>query len=283
MSDDDARLDEIAVALYAEPPAAFTAARNSRAAEASGVLAKRISRLRKPTVAAWAVNLLVRDGQLGEAVELSAALHEAQDDMDASELARLGAQRRALVAALARRAAELAAAAGTSLSPAMIESVAHTVNAAVLDAAAAAAVLTGRLVTALDPGAVEGEALAEAVAGTLPDVVTPAPAHDDLAARRARKTAERAVREAERTRAEADRAVASTDSRLATAREHADRVHERVAAVRTELQRVEKDAAAADAEVQSREEARADARNAAREAAAAVDRAVSARDEGDDR
>ena len=51
--------------------------------------------------AAWAVDLLARDGQLAEALELAGALREAQDDLDGAELARLSRQRRALVAALA--------------------------------------------------------------------------------------------------------------------------------------------------------------------------------------
>ncbi|MFZ8420371.1 hypothetical protein ACO1MI_13740, partial [Staphylococcus aureus] len=87
-------------------------ARNARAEEVGGTVGRRIAKLRKPTLAAWAVNLLARDGQLGEAVELSQALREAQDDADAAEMTRLGRQRRQLVAALARRAADLAAEAG---------------------------------------------------------------------------------------------------------------------------------------------------------------------------
>ncbi len=48
MSDDDARLDEVAAELLALPPARFTAARNARAAEVGGVLGRRIAKLRKP-------------------------------------------------------------------------------------------------------------------------------------------------------------------------------------------------------------------------------------------
>lgn len=279
MSDDDARLDEVAAELSVHPPSSFVALRGTRAAEASGDLGRRIARLRKPTVAAWAVNLLVHDGQLREAVELSAALYEAQDDRDAAELARLGAQRRALVAALVRRAADLAAEGGTPLSAAMAEAVRQTVNAAIVDAAAAAAVLTGRLVTALDTAAVEGGHLADAVAGSLPTAVTPAPAPDDLAARRARKAVERAVREAERARAEADRAQSAAESRLGAAREKADRLRERVEELRAELARAEAAAAAADADVESRESAHGAAVEAGRRAARVLARAEAARDE----
>jgi DNA-binding helix-hairpin-helix protein with protein kinase domain len=281
MSDDDARLDEVAAELLSLPPARFTAARAERAA-AAGPLGRRIAKLRKPTVAAWAVNLLVRDGQLGEAVELSRALHEAQDDLDAAELGRLGRQRRQLVAALARRAAELAADAGTPLSPAMKDAVEKTVNAAVVDETAAAAVLTGRLVTALDLADRDADGVGASVAGSVPDAVPAPAARDDLAARRARKAAERAVREAERARADAERERAAADRRLDTARERADRVHERVDELRDELTRIEKEAADADAAVRHLESDRASAVEAVRAAEHALSRAEAARDEEGD-
>lgn len=278
MSDDDARLDEVAADLLALPPARFTAARNERAAEIGGGVGRRIAKLRKPTVAAWAVNLLVRDGQLGEAVELSRALHEAQDDRDAAELARLGRQRRQLVSALARRAGELAAGAGTPLSAAMADAVEKSVNAAIVDETAAAAILTGRLVATVDLAALEGDALGQAVAGSLPEALPALPARDDLAARRARKAAERAVREAERAHADAERERTSVEKKLASAREKADRAQERVDALRADLARAEKDAADADAAVQRREGERKDAADAVSTARRAVVRAESERD-----
>ncbi len=155
------------------------------------------------------MNLLVRDGQLGEAVELSRALHEAQDDRDAAELARLGRQRRQAGVCAGPPRRELAAAAGTPLSTAMADAVEKSVNAAIVDEQAAAAILTGRLVAAVDLADRDGDALAQAVAGTLPGSLPAPPPRDDLAARRARKAAERAVREAERVRAEAEREQAA--------------------------------------------------------------------------
>src|SRR6478735_4794190 len=59
-----AQLDAIAVELYSLPPDDFTAARNARAAASDRALAARVKTLRKPTAAAWAVDLLARDGQL---------------------------------------------------------------------------------------------------------------------------------------------------------------------------------------------------------------------------
>ncbi|MCJ1706279.1 transposase [Microbacterium sp. VKM Ac-2923] len=282
MSDDDARLDEAAADLLLLPPARFTTARNERAADVGGAAGRRIAKLRKPTVAAWAVNLLVHDGQLGEAVELSRALREAQDDRDAAELARLGRQRRQLVSALARRAGELAADAGTPLSAAMADAVEKTVNAAIVDETAAAAILTGRLVSAVDLADLDGDALGQAVAGSLPDALPTPPPRDDLAARRARKAAERAVREAERARADAEREQATAEKKLAGAREKADRAHERVDALRGDLARAEKDAADADAVVHRREGEREDAADGVRAARRAVERAQAQRDDGGD-
>ncbi|KZE42311.1 hypothetical protein [Microbacterium sp. T32] len=263
MSDAAALLDAAAADLLALPPAQFTAARNARAEEVGGTVGRRIAKLRKPTLAAWAVNLLARDGQLGEAVELSQALREAQDDADAAEMTRLGRQRRQLVAALARRAADLAAEAGAPLSATMRDAVEKTVNAAIIDPHAAAMILTGRLVASVDLA--DDTDPSTAVAGSVPEgaPAAAAPARDDLAQRRARTAAERAVREAERARSDADRALTGAKTREATARERADRVRERLESLRAELARVEKDAAAADAAVDAAEEATTAARETA--------------------
>lgn len=279
MSDAAALLDAAAADLLALPPAQFTAARNARAEEVGGSVGRRIAKLRKPTLAAWAVNLLARDGQLGEAVELSQALREAQDDADAAEMTRLGRQRRQLVAALARRAADLAAEAGAPLSATMRDAVEKTVNAAIIDPHAAAMILTGRLVASVDLA--DDTDPSAAVAGSVPEgaAVVEAPARDDLAQRRARKAAERAVREADRARSEADRALAGATSRETTARERADRVHERLESLRAEIARVEKDAEAADAAVDAAEEEKAAASETATARARDLDRARSALEE----
>jgi hypothetical protein len=280
MTHDPAALDELAAELYGLAPQDFTAARNARAAKAGGDLARSVKALRKPTVAAWAVNLLVRDGQLGEAVELSRALHEAQDDLDAAELTALGRQRRQLVAALTRRAADLADAAGTALSAAARDDVSSTVNAAIVDAAVAAAVLTGRLVRPVDAAA-DPAALAEAVGGSLPGVAAPAaPSRDDLAERRARKAAEAAAREADRAASEAGRTLARAEARLTKARERVDHLAERIDDVRTELARLEDDArGAADAQREREAEHRA-AAAAAKDAARSAERARAALESG---
>lgn len=276
MSDAATLLDEVAAELLVLPPARFTAARNARAEEVGGSVGRHIAKLRKPTLAAWAVNLLARDGQLAEAVELAQALREAQDDADAAEMTRLGRQRRQLVAALARRAADLAAGAGAPLSPTMRDAVEKTVNAAIIDPHAAAMILTGRLVASVDLA--DDADPSTAVAGSVPEggAVVEAPARDDLAQRRARKAADRAVREAERARSDADRALTGAKAREATARERADRVRERLDSLRAEIARVEKDAAAGDAALASAEEETTAARETTTARGRDLDRARSA-------
>lgn len=268
----ETELDAIAADLYAMPPAEFTAARKAKAGAAGPSLAKQVTALRKPTVSAWAVNLLARDGQLADAIELSAALREAQDDLDAAELSRLGRQRRQLVAALAKQAVGLAEDAGGTLSAAARDDVEKTINAAVMDAAAAAAVLTARLVKPLEAGDIDPAALADAVGGSLPGVVTPPP-RDDLAERRARKAAEKAVREAERLANEAERELARVDARRDKAQERVDHVRERIDDLRRDLAALEKDEQAAvdklDAVERERSDAAAKARATAQESARA--------------
>lgn len=246
-----ARLDAIARELYALPPEDFTSARNARAAASDRALAARVKALRKPTAAAWAVDLLAREGQLAEALELAGALREAQDDLDGAELTRLSRQRRALVGALATQAVELAAERGVSVSGAARTDVEKTINAAVMDAAAAAAVMTARLVRPLEASGFDAVDVSDAVGGSLPGVPdAPVPSRDDLAERRARKAAEKALREAERAAGEADRELAKIDAKLEKSRERADHLRERIADLRAELARFEADAVKAEREAQ---------------------------------
>ncbi|MEE2814693.1 MAG: transposase, partial [Actinomycetota bacterium] len=202
-------LDSIAAELYAGSPDEFIAARNARAKDIGDpALSAAVRALRKPSVAAWVVNLFARErsARLGQALQLASELREAQDDLDAATLSQLGRQRRALTGQLAAEAVSLATARGGRVTDATLESVRQTISAAFFDPEAAAAVASGRLVRdieptgSFDPGAV--------VAGGRPDApVAPKPAADEVAARRARRDAERALREAERAHTGAERAA----------------------------------------------------------------------------
>ena len=273
----EAAVTAAAEELYALPPDEFTAARNARAAASDRAAAALIKALRKPSAAAWAVNLLAREGRLTEALELAEALRDAQEDLDAAELARLGRQRRALVSALARDAVALAGEHGVSVGAAGRDDLEKTLNAAMMDAGAAAAVRSGRLVHALEASGFDAVDLSDAVAGAQAAAAPPR-SRDDLAERRARKAAEQAVRDAERQESEADRTLARVEARRAKAQERADLLHERIEDLRAQLERMTQDAEAAEVALRAVEQERADAAAAAK---SAVQRAESARLERD--
>ncbi|WP_226534187.1 transposase [Microbacterium paraoxydans] len=237
----DPVFEEIAAALYMGPPEAFVTSRKDRAAEVDDAeLTSRILALRKPSIAAWVVNVFAheRAGQLGEALRLAAELREAQDDLDAPALAKLGRERRVLTRRLAEMAAELAGSRGERITPATREAVEHSISAAFFDPLAAAAVASGRLIRALDPAASAAD-IRDAVAGEV-DVREPAPQRppDELQERRARREAERRVAETEKERAAAERELAKRDAELQTLRDRAAELAGRAEELEAELDRI---------------------------------------------
>lgn len=275
-------VDEVAAELCALPLGDFTAARNARAAATSDrAVAGDIRALRKPSLAAWVVDLLARSApdDLAQAFEIGDALREAQEELDAATLAELTKQRRALVAGLARQAVALAADAGVSVSAAARDDVEKTLNAGMRDADAASAVLTTRLVRALDAVGFDPVDLEGAVAGSVTSRPPAAP-RDDLAERRARKAAEKTAREATQAAATADRELAAAEAAVGKARERADRLHERISELQAELARIEADADRADAATAAAEEARAGAAQRAKKTRTAADAAQAALDGG---
>jgi hypothetical protein len=148
---------EIADRLYALPPEEFVAARNEEVATARDAEdragAAAIAKLRKPTVAAWLVNLLAlrRPELVAELVDLAARLRLAQRELRGDELRELSSRRRAAIAALVGQARALAVAAqpglaGVKLPVADVEA---TLTAALSDEEVAGQVRSGRLVRAI--------------------------------------------------------------------------------------------------------------------------------------
>ncbi|MDG5802566.1 hypothetical protein P9869_07825 [Streptomyces ossamyceticus] len=143
--------------LYVTPPAAFVGCREVRAAEARtsgrGDDARVIRGARRPTLAAWTANLLLRSRpeESRQFLELGESLREAYRTLDAGGLKELSDQRRRVVAALSREAAGLARAAGQPLSGSVLQEVESTLRAVLADADAARRWSGGRLETALAP------------------------------------------------------------------------------------------------------------------------------------
>ena len=145
-------LRTVAQRLYGLRPDEFTAARTAaeKSARADGdkELAAAVKALRRPAVAAWAVNLLVRRrGELVEqVVELGEQLRQAQSLLQGDALRDLARQRRQLVTAVASEATALAVSEGDQrLSDAAVRQVEETLQAAMTDRPAAEAVRSGLL------------------------------------------------------------------------------------------------------------------------------------------
>ncbi len=144
-------LDEVADELYEVPPEEFVALRKTRQDEAKAdgdkALAKEIGALPKPSAAAWACNLLVREHreEIEDLVELGDLLREAQENLAGDKRRARDVQRRQLVTARTRQARGLAAAREHPVSTAVATQVEETLRAAMADPDAGRALLTGRL------------------------------------------------------------------------------------------------------------------------------------------
>lgn len=157
--DADAELDleQIVDALYLPHPAGFTAARDAAAArvKAAGdpAAAKRIAALRRPTLAAWASNTLVRakPGETEQFLQLGQTLRAAHRSLDGERLRDLSHQQHVVIGALAREAARLAEEAGTPVSEAVVRELERILHAVLADPDAAREWASGRLVRAPVP------------------------------------------------------------------------------------------------------------------------------------
>ncbi|MGF6824553.1 hypothetical protein M2317_003482 [Microbacterium sp. ZKA21] len=234
-------LEDIAAELYAVALDGFVSARNERAKDlADRDLAAGVKALRKPLAPAWVVNLFARErpDQLAQALELGESLREAQEELDAKTLTALSRQRRTLVKQLAQAATGLAVHAGLHVTAATTEAVEQTLNAAMLDAGAADAVASGRLIRPLEPSGGDGIDVSDAVAGAIaPRPVRATPA-DELEQRRARKAAEKAVRAAEQLVERAERRLRDAERDHEDATERLDGLQHREAELEAELERV---------------------------------------------
>jgi hypothetical protein len=272
---DDADVAEIAEQLYGLLPEDFTAARDSevKRARADGdkQAASAIAALRRPSLAAWLVNALVRHrrDEVEQLLALGEALRSAQQGLVGDQLRALARQRQQVLAAVGRQARALARELGHPVSEDVGLEVEQTLGAAMADPAIAEAVRSGRLTS---PTSYAGLGLdAGSAAPAAPRrlaVVKDAPAEpaeppkakgkkgpdaDEQARRRQeearRREAERRAAELEQARHEAAEAEQAYDEAAAAARTAQERHDEaerdveagraRIEALQEELQRAE--------------------------------------------
>lgn len=188
MAHDQEALAAAATRLYALVPGEFIAARGQAAkqakADGDGELAAALGALRRPTVAAWAVNLLARSpGALDAIVALGTDLRAAQARLDTRAMRELGSRRSGVIAQTTAAATDLVTEADPSagVSGAVREQIEATLTAAIADPGAQDAVTSGTLVTALSYAGFGEVEIGEAVA--VPLRVVPAPAQDGDATR----------------------------------------------------------------------------------------------------
>jgi hypothetical protein len=279
MADDE--LDE----LYAVKPEEFTALRTELAAAAKkrgdASAAKRISAARKPTTAAWVVNLLAHtnDDVRHALSDLGERLRTAHAAMDGATIRQLSSEQRSLVDELARAAFEGAELANPPA--ALREDVVGTLQAAVADPDVTTRL--GRLAKAErwsgfgdfgDTTAVFTTArTAKAKSEPKPERKRPARdarAEKDRGSARALEEAKAALTAAERAKDDADHEVSERQSDLAVARLRHDEMRRRLKDAETNL-------SAADKAYDKAKEASRKAAESVKEAKAQVKNAKSAR------
>ena len=142
--------------LYTLPPAAFTAARDAAVGEArqagDRATATELAGLKRPTQAAWLVNLLAlsRPELVEELIELGAAIRSAQGSVPPTQLRDLSARRRKALDAALATSQELARGADAAApTRALLDEVEGTLAAAMADEAAAGTVRSGRVLKPL--------------------------------------------------------------------------------------------------------------------------------------
>lgn len=280
---------DVARELLLVAPQDFVAERTARqraARKDDRALATAIGKLRKPAPAAWVIDLLAHDGALDDAVDLGPALRKAQADADPDAIRTLRRQRAEVVDALAQAGADLASDAGHPVTPAVLEQVRSTIEAAMADPHAGAAVRSGLLVTALESVGFDAVDLDGALAN--PDAVPDAWSGSDAPpipisqARGARK-ASRASRPAQRDAPEPDAEPEPEPQPEPKRDPAADRKAARQAetAARTESRDADAALDTAEADLEQAEERRAELQRALEQAEAEITRLEAARDEAE--
>jgi hypothetical protein len=243
--------------LYAGPPDGFVRSRSELAARLTDAgeaeAAAAVRGLRRPTVAAWAVDAIARNDpdDLEALIRAGEDLGEAQRSMTAGGGAeRLRAateERRALVDRLTRSAAEALSDAGLSAARGTLDKVTDTLTAIASDTGAAALVRRGVLAKELPPPAGFGDALLDSALlasvttlprrGAIQDREGPAQARKEEERRR---RAEQLAAAASDLEGEADRlesGARSAASAAAKARKAAEAARRRAQAARRKAQK----------------------------------------------
>ena len=215
-------------------------------AEGDRATAAEIGKLRKPSVAAWAVNLTARRSPevVLALVRLGSRMRAAQSRLDTGALTALRPERDEVVRDFVQAAVRETESAGRSLGPGAREEVRATAVAALADEGAGAAVSSGQLTRALSYSGFGEVDLSEAVARTASGaILTIVPgARDDADSAGdtgdngdAGDTDELSLGDLEQALQVAENQLAEAERAVARARERAEETRERLAVVERQL------------------------------------------------
>ena len=283
---------ELAEELYALPLPDFTPARDAKAKELKGTdLAPKVKALKKPSLAAWVVNMLVRHEteQVEQVLQVGAALREAQAAMSADELRALTKQRRQLTAAVTTQARRLAKELGQKVTEAVADQVEATLTASMVDEGCAKAVRSGLLVASLSATGVDEVDLGQAIAlpeaigfiaprreveeAARPDLrVVPDPDRDKKAIR----AAEEALEAAEAELTEATEALDAATTELKDLEARSMQIQAEIDELKRKIAELEASSEEVDEELGDAEDVRAEAHDVVDEARRERDKAAAA-------
>lgn len=292
MADATGELLAIADELYALDLADFTPARDARAKELKGTdlaeLVKPVKALRKPSTAAWVVNLLVRHEteQVEQVLAVGAALREAQASMSGEELRALTRQRRQLTAAVTSQARAVAKERGLRVTDAVADQVEATLTAAMVDEGCAKAVRSGLLVASIEATGVDDVDAGAAVA--LPEAlgfsaapresVAPPPKRPRLEVVPDPEADAKVRRAAEEKLSAAESELEDAQGELDAAGEEVSRLEARGLQLQAEIEELQAKIAALEEEHDALDEELAEAEDAREEAQTSVADLTRARD-----
>ena len=263
MAPEEKAVEQAADELYGLAPGEFTSARDARAKELRSAgdreAANAVKALRKPTVAASALNQLSRrkGKDLDRLLAAGEKLRDAQEELlaggDRSAFQRAAARERELVAELTATATALAGEGGTSVE----EKVAATLHAAALDEDTADELRAGRLLREREAIGGFGAAPPAGESRPAPRAKKPAPAAlkrdakrerakaDDARARERLAAARTDERHARRELEAAEKALGSAATRAEAAEAHADDASKRAKTAKQRLEEARRAQAAA--------------------------------------
>jgi hypothetical protein len=281
----------IADELYGLAPGDFTPARDAKAKELKGnEVSGQVKKLKKPSVAAWVVNQLVRQEteQVEQVLAMGEALRAAQAGLKGDELRALTRQRRQLTAAVTTRARSVASGLGVKVTQAVADQVEATLTAAMVDEECARAVRSGLLVAALASTGLGKADVADAVAtpealgfAASPRAVEPEAPPPELhvvpdpeADEKARRQAEQDLEGAEQRLAEASAALTAAGQEVSDLEARSMQLQAEIDELRGKVAELEERFEEVDEELGDAEDVRAEAESTL--AAATKDRDAAA-------